>query len=193
MVVGLAVAVALPIVTSIFVPGEQILGLVGVILLIGGAVTLYLFEQGRRLPSAIALTATSVLFVTSIFGFAAVRVDQHQFAKPLLADIHGHCPGDPEIATFRFIRESLVFYSGRQVEFCSSGDQVRRFLDGSQCPYIVTIDDHEPAIDELFGEELAVVARRPRFLRSGEVVVYAPRPGLRVMHTAGRMDADVTR
>jgi 4-amino-4-deoxy-L-arabinose transferase-like glycosyltransferase len=193
IVVGVGMAVALPIVASIYVPGEELLGLVGAVLLIGGGTAFYLAECQRRLPAAVVFAATCVLFVTAIFGVAAVRVDRHQFARPLLADVHSQCPGNPQLASFRFIRESLVYYAGEPVTLCNSPEELRAFLDRSDCPYVMTVDEQEEAIRRLFPGELTVVARRPRFLHEGEVVVLARRPGSNVPRTAGTMTGGTTR
>jgi len=193
ILVGVGVMVAIPIVASIYVPGEELLGLVGLILVAGGALGLVLAERGHRRPAAAAFAVTCVVFVTSIFGFAALRVDRHQFARPLLDEVRQHSDGHAELAGFRYIRESLVFYAGEPIALCSTAEQLRRFLDESERPYVVTVDDYESAIEEAFPGQLAVVARRDRFLRSGEVVVLTRRADPAVPQVAGRMPGESPR
>jgi hypothetical protein len=118
-----------------------------------------------------------VTFLTAIFGFAALRVDRHQNAPVLTAAIRSASPGTPRLAGYRFFRESLVFYAGKPVPRYEHRDAERleAFLHETEYPYLVTTDEHEEELRRLFPGELSVLIRRPRFLRSGQVVVLTRR------------------
>ena len=191
--VGFALALAFPVAAAIFVPGEGVLGLVGLVLVVGGGVCLYEAEHGRPRRAVALFALTCVAFVTAVFGFAALRIDRYQYARPLVAEVRRHSPAEPQLAGFRFIRESVVFYAGRPVAYCNDGDQLRRFLDRSEHPYVFTVDEHEAELEKQFPGEFCVLARRPRFLRSGEVVVLTRRTVSNVPQTAGRMTVETTR
>jgi 4-amino-4-deoxy-L-arabinose transferase-like glycosyltransferase len=173
VVVGVGMLVALPIVARIFLPGEWILGLVGVVLVVGGGLSLFYAERGRRFQSMAACAATAVVFLTAMFGFAALRVDRYQNAPVLTAEIRKASPGRPRLAGYRFFSESLVFYAGEPVPRCENAAQLQEFLHGAKHPYVVTTDEYEEEVRQHYPGEFFVLIRRPRFLQSGEVVVLA--------------------
>lgn len=175
VVVGIGIAVALPIVAKIFLPGEWMLGLVGVVLIVGGGVSYFFFRRGRPFATMAAFAATAVVFLTAMFGFASLRVDRYQNAPALMAEIRRASPGRPQLAAYRFFRESLVFYAGGPVPHCQDAGRLEEFLNRAEHPYVVTTDEHEAELGRDFPGELYVLARRPRFLRSGEVVVLGRR------------------
>ena len=78
ILVGVGVMIALPIVALILLPGEELIGLVGLILVIGGGWCWWETAHDRHRIAAMALALTSVIFLTTAFGFASLRVDRHQ-------------------------------------------------------------------------------------------------------------------
>ena len=144
MLVGIGMAIAVPIVSMFFLPGEAVLGLVGLIPVIGGGWCWWQTAHNRHRPALMAFAVTAVTLLTAIFGFAALRVDHHQNARPMIAAIRAdyeqagdrwqkpagdrgpsrsaaikgvHSP-TPPIATYGFFRESTVFYAGHPVTTC---------------------------------------------------------------------------
>ena len=87
VVVGAGMMVAIPIVAAYFLPGEGSLGLLGAILVLGGAWCWRATARNEHRQAVVVFTATSVVFLTAVFGFAAMRVDRHQNAKPMIAAI----------------------------------------------------------------------------------------------------------
>ena len=85
---GVGIVIAVPIVAAYRLPGEEWLGLVGLILVLGGGWCWWESAHQRRRRAATVFALTSVAFLTAVFGFAALRVDQHQNAKPMIAAIH---------------------------------------------------------------------------------------------------------
>ncbi len=185
--VGAGMVVGVPIAARVYVPGEEFLGAVGVILVVGGGLGWYWLEQGRRRAMLVVYATMAVLFLTAIFGVGSVCVDRHQNARPLMAEVRAQSPGKPEIAGFRFRQESVVFYAGEPIAFCDQTDQLGRFLQGARHPYVFTHDFELDEIERAFPGQWTVVARRPRFLRPGEVLVLGPRAGSSKVLNAGRM------
>ncbi len=175
IVVGLGIVIAIPIIAAIFLPGEWSIGLVGLILVAGGVVYWYYLEHDRPARAAVVFTVTSVAFLTAIFGFAAIRVDRHQNAEVLIAKIRRSSPGTTQLAAYKFLKESYVFYAGCRIPCYAEPAGLREFLDGAECPYIITNDEQEEELQRHFPGEFSVLARRPRFLHSGEVVVLTRR------------------
>lgn len=186
---GIGMMVALPIVAHIFLPGEWTLGLVGVTLVVGGVLSLVFAERGQPFRTMATCAVTSVVFLTAVFGFAALRVDRYQNAPVLVAEIRKASPGQAQLAGFRFLPESLVFYAGGPVPYYKDADRLQEFLNDAKHPYVLTTDEHEEELQRRFPGELHPLIRQPRFLRSGEVVVLARRPG----HDVPQMATDPGR
>jgi 4-amino-4-deoxy-L-arabinose transferase-like glycosyltransferase len=144
VLVGIGMTIAVPIVSLFFLPGEAVLGLVGLIPALGGGWCWWQTAHSRHPQALTAFAVTAVLFLTAIFGFAALRVDHHQNARPMIAAIRadyekpasgqrekkgdrgqsrslpkkGTSSPAPPIATYGFFRESTVFYAGHPVTTC---------------------------------------------------------------------------
>ena len=206
ILVGVGIMIAVPFVTAVFLPGEWWIGSVGLILVLGGVFCwrATLHNQHRR--AAVALAVTSALFLTAVFGFAAIRVDRFQNARPMIAAIRADeakkgselfswKPGsknssDPflsapfsPIATYRFFRESTVFYARHQVTVCdddpatkrSAQESLAEFLakskSSSKRSYVITTNEYEQEIMQTFPNQFTPIFRQPRFLDPGEMVV----------------------
>ena len=162
------------------------------LLILGGAWCWWkTLRTGSIDDAAITFAITSVAFLTAIFGFAALRVDQFQNAKPMMAaicadenDERGRsrfslAPPSP-IATYRFFRESTVFYGGKPVTKCDDDEATGRtaqqalaqFLAKPGRSYVITTDEYEPEIKKAFPGQLKVIHRERRFLADGEMVIF---------------------
>jgi 4-amino-4-deoxy-L-arabinose transferase-like glycosyltransferase len=173
--VGIMIAmIALPIIAAQYMPGEGILALVGLIPLLGGAWCWWATARNRHQAAAVGFAFTSVVFLTVVFGFAALRVDRHQNAQPMLAAIRadGSEPATIPLATYRFFRESTVYYAHRAVDrpvtVCDSMEQLRRFLDQSDHAYVITKSEYEAEIRAGFAGRIRVIDRQRRFLGDGD-------------------------
>jgi 4-amino-4-deoxy-L-arabinose transferase-like glycosyltransferase len=171
IVVGLAMLVVVPLVATVVLPGEGVLGLVGLVLVVGGLFCLACGVRGRTDYLLRGFVVTSIVFVTAIMGFAARRVDQYQNAPALLAEIRRSGPGQADLAAYRFFRESFVFYSGEHVPRCDGPEQLQTFLNRAERPFVVTTDEYEGELERAFPGQFEVVARRPRFLKRGTIVL----------------------
>ena len=88
-------------------------------------------------------------------------------------------PSSP-IATYRFFRESTVFYSGNPVTKCDNDEAAGRsaqqalaqFLARPGRSYVITTNEYEPEIKKAFSDRLKVIHREPRFLADGEMVIF---------------------
>jgi 4-amino-4-deoxy-L-arabinose transferase-like glycosyltransferase len=183
--VGVGIFIVVPIVTHYFVPGEWPIALVGLTLVIGGAVCWHYHRRGRLQPMMAAFAVTSVAFITAIFAFAANRVDRHQNSEAIAAAIRADSP-EPQLAGYRFLEASMVYYAGGNVRCCENAEQVGKFLADSPRAYLVTNDEHAGEIEQHFPGEFRVLLRQPRFLkRNREVVVFARRGQAEPQYTAG--------
>ena len=193
IVVGIGFMIAISLLAPKFLPGEGSLGWLGLLLVLGGAWCWWKTSHKLGEDAAITFVITSVAFLTAIFGFAALRVDRFQNAKPMMAAIRAdegeagssHKRGQTPfpmspIATYDFFRESTVFYAGKPVTKCNddkaAGHTARQalaeFLAKPGRSYVITTDDNVPKIEKAFPGELKEIHRERRFLADGEMVVF---------------------
>ena len=187
LVVGVLMLAVLPGIAARYVPGEQIIALVGLAPLLGGGAAMYFLVRrapafrgtrvaGRRSAYLAAIAASSVLLIVAIFAWAAVRIDRHQHSRPLLASLRDNSPAAPQIAGYKYCNPGLVYYAGGPVAEIADGGQLRRFVAQSPHPYVITTGDVLSELETQMPGQWRIVASRPRFLGTGQIVVLAPRP-----------------
>jgi 4-amino-4-deoxy-L-arabinose transferase-like glycosyltransferase len=186
MVIGVGIIIAVGIVAWIYLPGEELIGLAGMILVVGGGLCMYYAKRRYRRRAAVIFAAMSVIFITAIFGFAAQRVDRHQNAKRLLTQIRGDSAESVPICAYRFFRQSMVYYSGHPVQYCDTPEQLQEFVEKSPKAYIITLDKYEKEIEHKQPGQFRVLARERRFLAADDMVVLAPGASIDNSHTATR-------
>ena len=185
--VGLVIVAGFPIAAGIFAPGEEALGLIGLVLVVGGAVCLHQLQRDRRVAAMGVYAATSVILVTTVFGFGTLRIDRYQYSRGLMAEVQRHGQGPRELIGYRFIRESVVYYAGQPVQYVEENDQLRRLLEGADNPYVLTTEEHAAEFESHFPGEFSAVVRRDRFLSSGQIVVFARNAASPIPRTAARI------
>lgn len=181
---GVGIMIAIPIVAAIYLPGEELLGLVGLILVLGGSWCWRKTAADQHRAALIALAVTAVVFLTAMFGFAALGVDRHQNAKPMMAAIRADCGGEasdalPPVAAYCFFRESTVYYAGHPVTICENDEVTNRlaledlqeFMVKLPRSYVITTAEYESEINKHFPGEFTVIFRQRRLLDPGEMVV----------------------
>ncbi|MBS0261435.1 MAG: glycosyltransferase family 39 protein [Planctomycetes bacterium] len=172
-VVGVGILIVVPIVARVFLPGEELLGLAGIPLILGAAV-LWRFTERLQIERALyALTGTAAVFSVGLFAVAAVRVDQYQNTPPFAAAIRAHNPaGDARIGIYQCFRPGYVYYCNRFVEQFWDDQRAQSFL--SERPansfLITTLGDYE-RLKSTLPPEIGVLERSPWFLKTGETVV----------------------
>ncbi len=177
LTVGVLMLAVLPWITARYAPGEQIVALTGLTLVPGGMAAMYLLIRGRRPLYLAAIAASSVMFIVTLFAWAALRIDGHQHSRPLLAAVRGDCPA-PQIAGYKYCDASTVYYADGPVAEIYEGDKLRQFVQQSSHPYVITTGDGLNDLQTQTPGQWRIVARRPRFLSHGEIVVVAPRAAI---------------
>lgn len=186
--VGLLIAVGVPVAATKVLPGAGWLGLIGLIPLLGAFVLGFLVfrRQDRWVPVTFSLMA--VLFSVSLFGVGTVAVDRYQRSTELLGVVRQ----DPEarVASFGVLESSWVFYSGHPIyELNRQGRDgktqrdlgkdwkpkprmsVEQFLSQGGNHYLVTTDTQLPDLQKQAGGVLSEVARVPYFLNDEDLVL----------------------
>lgn len=175
VVVGVGIVVALPIAAVFVLPGEGFIGLVGLTLIVGGGLCIFFNRRGQPQRTMATFAVTTAVFLATMFGFAVLRVDRHQNAPALAAELEKVASGPYRLAAYRYFRESFVYYTGHPVQRCHSTDDLEKFLSSSDDAYVFTVDEHVKLLDEEFPGQFEVVARHPRFLGKGDVVLLGRR------------------
>jgi 4-amino-4-deoxy-L-arabinose transferase-like glycosyltransferase len=163
MFVGLGMTIALPIVAYLMFPGAEWIGAIGPILLFGGYLGWHFTAKENRLRAVQCYGFASIAFLTAAFGLASIGIARHQNAQPMMAAIHGDCPGDPAICEYGFHRKSTVYYAGHTIALCDTPEKLKEFLDSSERPYIITLDEYQTEIQKGHPGEFEVLTRLQRF------------------------------
>ena len=139
------------------------------------------------------MAVTSVVFLMVLFGFAALRVDRHQNAPSLMAAIAQSGNASSDLMTFRFRRESFVYYAGHAIPHCQEWAQLSRRLEESAHPCIITDNDGEREIEQMASGKFSVLTRQPKFLKKGEVVVLTRNAVFKAARMAASLPAEIKR
>ena len=177
--VGCVMLIALPQVTAKFAPGEEWLATIGLIPLIGSVVTIVLSERGRVRMAVSAFVIFAAAFSTAMFGWAVLRIDRFQNAEQMAVTIQENATGEPYVVGYRCFRPSWVYYTHQKVGRinANSSEQVRPYLDSSRDAFLVTEADRLDELNDVLPADVEVLMRRPRFLKSGELVLLGRRLG----------------
>lgn len=169
--VGLCLVVGLPIAAHFVLPSEWMLGLIGLVPLVGALLAYRAFAHGQIFRSATTIALTCTLLACGVFGFAATRVARHQNSPTLLAIARLWSTGAPRVAAFDCFTPSLVFYAESRVEPLGVPEDVAAFFQSGADTFLVARTDSLPLFEELLPPGVEVLARQPRFLRKGELVL----------------------
>ncbi|MBN2580456.1 MAG: glycosyltransferase family 39 protein [Pirellulales bacterium] len=171
VLVGLVILVAIPIATHFYTPGEEWLGVIGLILIIGGGWSWWLSEHRQPLRAVSVYAVTSAVLLTALFGFAALRIDRYQNARPLIAAIRRDNSGPAALCTYQFLRRSTIFYAEQRVFVCEKPEQLQAALDSAGRAYIITLDKYAEQIQRRQPGEFRELIRQRRFLADDQMVV----------------------
>jgi 4-amino-4-deoxy-L-arabinose transferase-like glycosyltransferase len=171
--VGVVIMVGIPIASTILFPGEQLLSLIGVVPLVGGAIAYLATLQEQRTRALRVICVTAVTLAVLVVGIAPLRVGQH-LDSPKLADAARLISGSdrPTMATIDAYAPSLIFYAKKPVEGLRRPDDVTTFLKEHPDGFVVTRADRMGKLP-LKENHLVEVSRCRRFLRRYDVVLLA--------------------
>lgn len=171
LAIGLAIAVALPLVARKFVPGEECLGLIGLIPMVAGVWCLGWFERMQPRIAMGGFVVTSLVLILALFTVAAQRVDRHQTAHVILQMLRERGDNTKHLVAYRYLQESYVFYAGHSIEFAHDPQGLRTLVTNRLDRQVLTTTDQLCSIETAFPGRFREVARAPRFLKPGHVVV----------------------
>jgi hypothetical protein len=193
---GIGLLVALPFVARKFLPGEELLGLTGIILLIGAVVGYVLLRRERIQAACVSFAVTAVAFTTALFGFAVLRVDHHQQIHTLLAAIDSRAES-PRVGAYGRLEPTWIFYGGRPIDMLHLPDPERADQDvvpvasgtGNRIPnprpsldvvdffrdgtdrFIITTDHHWEQLRDALPSDAEVLHQCPLFLKENDLLL----------------------
>ncbi|PHR98435.1 MAG: hypothetical protein COA78_26200 [Blastopirellula sp.] len=173
-IVGVGLIIALPIVASQYLPGEEFLGAIGVILLIGGIVAIVCQMKQQVTLSVRAIAVSSMLFVVAMLAVATQRIDSHQQNHLLLTAIEEQTPDSP-LFCYRVLEPSWIFYSGKTVkEIVGDEQDLRQLAQEKNNAVVITTSAHWQEFTEETRSQFKILAQEPYFLKSDDLLVLFP-------------------
>jgi 4-amino-4-deoxy-L-arabinose transferase-like glycosyltransferase len=181
VIVGIALAAALPFVAQEFLGGEAVLGLTGLPLIVGGGLCGWWLRQARRQRAMAAFAAMAVVFSLGVFAAGTAEVGRHQNSALFARVVHRHTGGELAIVrSFGYWRPSLVFYLRQSVQQFFYEDQIREFCQA--WPYrgfLLTTGDRYATVRQWLPSDVCVLERKRWFLRSQDLVLLGrPEPSI---------------
>jgi 4-amino-4-deoxy-L-arabinose transferase-like glycosyltransferase len=189
--VGLVMAVALPLAAHRFLPGEEWLGLVGLIPLLGALVAIRFERKQQFLAAAQTVAVTAVVFTATMFGWGVLRVDRHQQNQLLLTMVE-RAGGHPRIGAFGRLEPTWVFYGGRPIDELTLDPTAAaaatgpwkpkprplapNFFGSGQDRFIITTDRSWNQLRATLPPQAAVLAECPLFLRRERLLLIGVAP-----------------
>ncbi|OAI57893.1 hypothetical protein AYO47_01540 [Planctomyces sp. SCGC AG-212-M04] len=158
-------------VNSTLAPDLRRLFWIGFVPLIGGLAAYVLSTRNQRLAAVWTSAATSTLFTASVLIIAAIALNPHQTSAPLASAFHQQSTGNLHVGSFRHSPPSLIFYAQQHVDRLKSASEAAEYLASEGPRYLVTTDVGLKQLEAEATTPIRVIDRRPRFPRTGEVLV----------------------
>jgi 4-amino-4-deoxy-L-arabinose transferase-like glycosyltransferase len=192
--VGVGVAIGLPLAAYFFLPGEEVLGILGVILLLGATVCFWMMRHGHARGLVLSFAVMAILVSVSVFSFVLPRVDRHRpsFA---LTDMIQRSGSETQVGAFGAFEPGLVFYAGRPIRPLARGEAltatsgesrgatppltVAPFLQQKNRAVLITTDKGYDQISEVLPPGVEILIEVPRFFRRGKLLLLGHRNALR--------------
>jgi 4-amino-4-deoxy-L-arabinose transferase-like glycosyltransferase len=171
VIVGLTLSVGLPWAAHHYLPQEERIGAIGVVLLVGGAACGMSFRRDQLTVGMRRLALTSLCFIVVLYGWVAPRVGRHQRIEQLLATARQLDPSAP-LASWEVHEPSWVFYAGRTVPRLSdSTPQAVIDVLNRQQGFLITRGTRYERLRELVGHQATIVDEIPYFLRNDDLLL----------------------
>jgi len=177
---GVGFAVAIPLVAKRYLPGEEWLGLLGLVPLAGGVVCMGLAAIRNYRSAAIAFGSSAVAFSTMLFAIGAQRADVHQTSHVLLRAAFERA-ADPQLASYKILEPSWVFYAGRPIEELPHGNSEHREATGPHQViehlalhpegFVIITDQSLSVIQDRLPPDVVVYAQTDRFLKDERLLL----------------------
>jgi 4-amino-4-deoxy-L-arabinose transferase-like glycosyltransferase len=151
-------------------------GIAGVPLVVFGAIGLSLLRAEKPQLSGASFALGAVTMILILCQFVAPGLDRFQSAQLLAERWSPRLPIEKsEIAVLGYFRPTMVFYFGRDIEFCDTDEDAIRIAERGGNSILVTTDKHYAKIKGRLPDSTEVIERVSQFPNRGEVLVLGDR------------------
>jgi 4-amino-4-deoxy-L-arabinose transferase-like glycosyltransferase len=177
--VGVAIAAGIPVLAKQQLPGEEWLGLIGLIPLTGGVACIGLAVVRSYRAAAGVLALTAVSFAALLFAVATDRIDRHQHNHVLLKAIYARS-GQPRLAAYKVLEPTWIFYGGQPIHEFTAGpahvsshpaQEAATFLATDSNAFLITTEQKAAELTSLLPPEIEILERVPYFLKRNQNLV----------------------
>jgi 4-amino-4-deoxy-L-arabinose transferase-like glycosyltransferase len=169
--VGVLLSIGLLVVAREYLPGENVVWLIGAVPLLGAVACLVLLHYERRRAMIATFVATGILFCWSLFGLVTSQVAKYQQNHLLFEKVVSDRP-QSRLASYRCLEPSWVFYSGHTIRpFGGDSVATASFLNASSDHYVITTEHHFQDLQLRVNECVGVLEEVPYFLKKHRLVL----------------------
>jgi len=170
IVIGVAVMGGIYAATDRYLPGEQWLSVIGVVLVLGGiAAVICEFALSSSAQAAAATSAAGLIFSLLLFGLGPTAADRHQQSHLLLAAVRSGDDGD--VAAAGCLEPSWVFYLQRPILEIPQPQEAAAFLSAASDRYVILRERDYLALEGQLPDDVEIFARAPLFLKADTLLV----------------------
>ena len=170
--VGIAIGVGLAIAAACLAPGDEWLGVIGLVPVAGAALAWRYDAAGHPARALRAVAVTASVLVSLLAGLATQRFSKAQGLRESVAAIAAAAPGS--WACFWNVPPSVVFYARTTVAKLDTPDDVARHLAHHPRARVVVDSRHVPLVRDSLPPGCDVLARIPTFDDRHYVVLGPP-------------------
>ena len=197
ILIGLTFMVGVPLIAKQYLPGDQWVGLFGVILLLGGLVGLILIARNRLRMAGWTVGVTAVAFAASVWGFVSLVIDSHQQSDQLITAIGRHHDA-PVVGALGSLEPSWIYYLEDSIQVLKEGDEpesdrvktvggdgrweprpavpVVTFLEQGSDRVVITTERAFNSVREKLPGDCVVLGEVRYFLKKGRLLAIGRRP-----------------
>jgi 4-amino-4-deoxy-L-arabinose transferase-like glycosyltransferase len=171
--VGLGLSVGLSVAAYYLLPGEEVLGIVGLVPLVAGVAGFIFVRRERRAAAGAVLGVAAGVLMLAVFGPAVARVDRYQVSHSLIDEIRGHVAESQTIMAYKNLEPSVVYYAQAPIPILMSPNETADAFRRAERPFLLIHDEDWPAVKPLLPPEAEVAAQFNRFLKPGRILIVA--------------------
>ena len=179
--VGLIMTLVLGLLPHFFpklLPGEGILAIIGVVVLIGAVIAAIVwvrttepnFGQGSKKTLDKTLRLSFITFIVVIFFWAPARISKHQEYVKTFAELRRHSP-NAKIALVGCLEPSWIFYFGEPMPRLDFEGANEFLKTNPEDGYIMLNESDLETLDSQLEKPLTPVQTVPYFLRQKNLVI----------------------
>ena len=188
--VGGAIVIGLPFAARHYLPGEEWLGLLGVIPFLGGLAMLWFVWHEDWKRGFAVLGVTAWLLVTGGFAVLAPAVSAHQRIGELLDAFRQQTSAGP-LATFGVHEPSWVFYAAQTMPHLTN-EHAAEAVELLRAPHARLITSRRclAQLQPLLQDPTEILAEVPYFLRNDQLLLIQLRRDASSRDTLGSRDQE---